>query len=107
MPPTEAQQVPPSPPWVAAVEMLYNPRAAGPLAAHAPLWLPLFLLGAAGALAGYPLLFEMGKVSLADVKLRSTPSGMTPVTILIFLGFELAAPLLLPLAAWTTGEFMN
>ncbi len=90
-----------------ALEMMYRPRAAATEAARAPLWLPLAALALAGALADYPLLFELGKVQLADVKLRSTPAGLTPVTMLIFLVFEFAAPLLLPLAAWGAGEFMH
>jgi hypothetical protein len=59
------------------------------------------------AFAEYPPILRYGWIDLAQMKLKSTPSGMTRSTILLFTVFIWAAPLLLPIFAWLAGRFMN
>lgn len=92
---------------LAAARVLYEPRTAGPSLAHCPLWLPLVLLAFSAALACYPLLFRLGTVSLADLKIHSTPEGLTHPAILFFLLLQFGAPLLAALGAWSAGIIMN
>lgn len=87
--------------------MLYSPRQAGPLAARANLWFALTVLALGGGVADYPLLFGLKPAGLVDARVQATPEGFTRPAILIFLILQIAAPILLPLAAWIAGEVMN
>ncbi len=87
--------------------IFYEPRVAGPQLAACPIWLPLLLLAGSAALATYPLLFRLGLLALVDLKVHSTPDGLTHPAMLVFMVLQLAAPLLLLLAIWLAGMLMN
>lgn len=90
---------------MSGVSILWSPRGAAAQAARSPLWIPLLTLAVAGALASYPLLFRLRPAGLAQARLDATPEGMTAFSIFVFLGLRFAAPVLLPAAAWVTGQF--
>jgi hypothetical protein len=86
--------------------LLWSPRDAAPDAAASSVWLPLLGLSLAGAWADYPLLLRYGSSGFADMRLAATPDGMTPFSILVFLGLTYLAPVLLPVLALATAFLM-
>jgi hypothetical protein len=86
--------------------LLWSPRDAAADAAASSVWLPLLALGLAGTLADYPLLLRYGSSGFADLRLAVTPDGMTPFSILVFLGLTYSAPVLLPVLALATAFLM-
>jgi hypothetical protein len=89
-----------------ALRLLWSPHDAAPQAAASSVWPPLLALGLAGAYADYPLLLRYGASGFADLRLAATPDGMTPFSILVFLGLTHAAMVLLPVMALATSFWM-
>ncbi len=89
------------------MQILWNPRRAGPDSARAPLWPALLILSAAATLAEYPFLLRFRPLSWADTRVEASPAGMGPLGILFFLGLSWAAPVLLPLVAFLVTQAMR
>lgn len=87
-------------------EILFNPAEAA-ATVHDRLWLPLVVLGATAAFANYPVLFQLGRPKILQMRLDATPDGMHPLSIVVFLFLMIFAPLLTPLGAWLAGVLMH
>lgn len=94
-----------------AFAILWSPRQASAQAARGSLFLPLILLALAGALPGVALLLHYGGPQLVQAKLDTTPGGMFPSSIFLFVALTWVAPLLWPVlalaAAWLLDYYMG
>jgi hypothetical protein len=87
--------------------MLYAPRQVATAAANGATWLPLGLLCTGGIAAEYPTLFKLGATKFLQMRLDDSPDGMSPASILIFLGLAIVAPVLLPLSSLAMGWLLE